>query len=380
MTKDYEKYCPDVWKTMYVSKLDQQRVAVGFCCLNTTDIVTETGWENTLEQKRQDFVQSAQPSQCKNCWQVESSGGTSRRTQSIIWFQNNDIVQDQQPQLISLEWNCENLCNLACITCGPVYSSRWASEIKKYSWSDSNQYYAADQNKFYETLDLSNLRRVYFNGGEPLLTSDHIKILSRLQQEGVLNQCEIAYNTNGTILPDDSCLSLWKQSKLVRIMLSIDAVGDSFEFIRWPAKWAQMLKFIEVLNSQSFNVVIDITCTVGIHNVFSMDELYRWYVDNCSVNHQGDRVSLNIQSCGAISHGGRVLNLKNISSSLANRVIDYLNTMPPVINVDPLINLCRSANANDQDWIFYLDSLSSARQTDWKKYLPHLNDQYNKLS
>lgn len=385
MSNAYKKYCPDVWKSVYVSKLDQERVSMGFCCLNsenvTVDIstVTKSTWQNILQQKRQDFIQTVDSSQCQNCWQIENSQGISRRINDINWFDNNDIVQDQKLQLNSLEWNCENLCNLACITCGPRYSSRWATEIKRYPWTDANQYFVANKNKFYQTLDLSYLRRVYFNGGEPLLTNDHIEILTKLQQENTLQHCEVSYNTNGTIIPDDLCLSLWKEAKLVRVMLSIDAIDKNFEFVRWPAKWEQMTTFINTLKSQPFNIIIDITCTVGIHNVFSLDKLYNWHIKECKVNHQGDPVSLNVQSCGAFSHGGEVLNLGKISKKLAANAIEYLSDLTTIPNVSLLIHLCRTSNYHDRDWLSYLDLLSDARNKDWKIYLPELDHQYNKM-
>jgi uncharacterized radical SAM superfamily Fe-S cluster-containing enzyme len=385
LSNAYKKYCPDVWKSVFVSKLDQERVSMGFCCQNsenvTVDIstVTKSTWQNILQQKRQDFIQTVDSSQCQNCWQIENSQGISRRINDINWFDNNDMVQDQKLQLNSLEWNCENLCNLACITCGPLYSSRWATEIKRYPWTDANQYFVANKNKFYQTLDLSYLRRVYFNGGEPLLTNDHIEILTKLQQENTLQHCEVSYNTNGTIIPNDLCLSLWKEAKLVRVMLSIDAIDKNFEFVRWPAKWEQITTFINTLKSQPFNIIIDITCTVGIHNVFSLDKLYNWHTKECKVNHQGDPVSLNVQSCAAFSHGGKVLNLGKISKKLATNAIEYLSDLTTIPNVSLLIHLCRTSNYHDQDWLSYLDSLSDARNKDWKIYLPELDHQYNKM-
>lgn len=374
------KYCPDVWKTMYVSKIDHQNVDLGFCCVNSLKRSSTADWNSVIDDKRKNFIDNDSPVQCQYCWSLEKSGGISKRTQDLNWYKNNGIETDTEVKLVSLEWNCENLCNLACITCGPIFSSRWASEIVKYPWSDVHTHKPSDKNLFYELLDFSCLRRVYFNGGEPLMTLDHIGILKKLRREKRLSECEVSYNTNGTVIPDAECLDLWKEARLVRISMSIDATDNNFEFIRWPAKWQQILDFIDFVFSQPFNIILDITCTVGIHNVFSLKDLHKWYTKTCPVNHQSDPVSFNIQSVGNISHGGRVLSLNNIGRNLSQIAKEHLIELNQQIDVNHLIIMCDSADGDDKNWKDYLDNLSRQRKMDWQKSLPELADEYHKIS
>jgi hypothetical protein len=374
------KYCPDIWKNIFVRKIDHERVDVGFCCQNNTVSVSQNNWHKIIAEKRQNFVNNDWPQQCHNCWQMEVAGAQSKRHAEISWYACRGIVQDNNPVLKALEWNSENLCNLACITCGPVYSSRWSSEIKKYPWQDINRYQPADQNRFFEKLDLSSVERVYFNGGEPLMCQDHVQIIQHLCKIGVLDRCEIAYNTNGTTIPDSTVLDLWRQARLVRVFISIDAIENSFEFIRWPAKWQQIINFLSFLKSQPFNIIIDLTCTLGIHNIFSLHTLRTWQVQHCSHNHQGDPVNLNLQLCGPISHGGKVLALDRIGARLSNRVISYLDNLHIGVDLTPFRSTCERAAGNDLDWVSYLDQVSAARKMDWKKHLPELAAEYHIIS
>lgn len=373
-------YCPDLWKNLYVRKIDQQRVRIGFCCHNETVPADQHNWQTTLQIRRQDFVNTDWPQQCDNCWNVEKVGAASKRHQEILWYDHRAITQDTNAVLTALEWNCENLCNLACITCGPVFSSRWSTEIKKYPWTDINGHQVSDQNRFFNNLDLSEVRRVYFNGGEPLMSQDHVEIMQQLHKIGVLGRCEIAYNTNGTVIPDQNVLDLWQDAALIRIFVSIDAIEGSFEFIRWPAKWTQIVNFLSFLKSQPFNIIIDITCTLGIHNIFSLHKLHAWHVNHCDKNHQGDPVSLNLQLCDAISHGGKVLSLNHISPDLSNLAAVYLSDLDIGINLSPFISLCADTNGSDLEWVSYLDLISAARKMDWRKTLPELAMQYHKIS
>jgi sulfatase maturation enzyme AslB (radical SAM superfamily) len=312
--------------------------------------------------------------QCSSCWKLEETGSTSRRHASINWFDNNHLTSDTTNELVSLDWNSENVCNLACISCGPKFSSRWRQEILNYSFNDlSSENYINNlkDNKFWKLLDLHNLKRLYFNGGEPLLSLDHKEILAYLKEIGQLSEIELAYNTNGTIIPDNEVLDYWKNVKLLRISISIDAIDQAFDFIRWPAKWEQISTFINFINQQSFNTIIDITCTVGVHNILEVDKLIAWQKTNLLTNMQGDPVTLNFQMVGELSYGGTVLKLDSASRGLASYILPHLIEIKNYSIWSTIEHSLSNANGNDP-WVDYLDELSICRNVNWKDYLPAL--------
>jgi organic radical activating enzyme len=367
------KYCPDVWKSLYVEKKTNESIAFGFCCQNATEIVTDYQHLDQLrEAKQQNFNNQKNALQCNNCWKIEDRNKNSRRHAIIEWFTNNQISTDNTTELISLDWNSENVCNLACITCGPKFSSRWSQEITKYSFKDQHTYSNSHNNNFWKTLDYSKLRRIYFNGGEPLLVDDHIKILTHLDKIGQLSNVEVQYNTNCTIIPNNNIMRLWSKSKLVRLYLSIDAINKEFEFIRYPASWAQVLEFIKFLNQSTVNIINDITCTVGIHNILELDNLIEWQQKYLPTNNQGDVTSINFQLVGPISHGGALLDLAGLSPELATNIYDQLTHIKtqsfwPVIK-DKLV-VAHGKN----NWKLYLDELSIRRNLNWQLSLPKLS-------
>lgn len=363
------KYCPDVWKSLYVEKESKDSVSVGFCCQSTTTTVTDYAELDQIQtNRRQNFEKY-----CNSCWKIENAGGSSRRHATINWFANNQLTQDQTADLITLDWNSENICNLACITCGPRFSSRWHNELTHYEFTDSDHYTNCQQNTFWQTLNFYNLKRIYFNGGEPLLAKDHVEILTHLDSIGQLNQVEVSYNTNCTVIPNQSVLDLWKKAQLVRLNLSIDAGYSAFEFIRWPAKWQQILTFVDFVKSQPFNIIVDITCTLGIHNILEVDDLLHWQGQHLSVNHQGDPVMFNIQPAGSISTGGDLLQLKNAGPELTKLILPQLNTIRKH-SAWTWINQQLLTSRTDTKWVNYLDQISEKRKLDWKTALPRLAD------
>jgi len=366
------KYCPDVWKSLYIEKKSNESIAFGFCCQNTTSTVKDYQYLNqSREAKQKDFNSQKNPSQCNSCWQVEDHGKNSRRHSIIEWFTNNQIPTDNNTELLSLDWNSENICNLACVTCGPKFSSRWSQEIIKYSFKDPYIYHNSHNNNFWKTLDFSKLRRVYFNGGEPLLVDDHVNILTHLDSIGQLPSVEVQYNTNCTVIPNNNVMQLWSKSKLVRLYLSIDAVDNAFEFIRYPARWSQVLEFIKFLNQSPVNIVINITCTVGIHNILELDGLIEWQQKYLPTNSQGDAVSINFQLVGSFSRGGAVLDLAGLSADLASGIHDQLTHIKTQSFWPVIRNKLDLANGVN-DWKLYFEELSTQRNLNWQQSLPKL--------
>jgi len=377
------QYCPDVWKGLYIEKAPDNLVHVGFCCQNAlTHNVSIDDLEDVLKSKRQSYVDNYNDKQCNSCWRNDHA--YSRRAQSIRWFENNDVALDELIELKTLDFNTEKLCNLACITCGPIFSSKWMTEIKKHSFDnlDKNnrvkeKYTNTLNNVEWESIDLSGLSKLYFNGGEPLLTTDHIRVLKRLDDIGRLSEVEISYNTNCTVIPSAEVLSLWKKAKLVRIMLSIDGIGETFNFVRWPGKWSAVSELVRVLNSQDYNIIIDITCVVGVHNILEIDQLIKWKMLNLNTNAQGDHVSLNFQCAGPISYGGDILSIQKADAELSAFILERavgINDFEIWNVIESYLKNNVTEKQKNNEYISYLDEISATRGISWHKALPGLYD------
>jgi glutamate-1-semialdehyde 2,1-aminomutase len=92
------------------------------------------------------------------------------------------------------------------------------------------------------------LRGLYFTGGEPMVEKQVEQILDHLIARQVAGNIVIEANTNCTILRE-AMLRKLLQFKQVRLGPSIDAQGDVYEYIRYPAKWAAVRRNVEHLAS-----------------------------------------------------------------------------------------------------------------------------------
>jgi hypothetical protein len=89
---------------------------------------------------------------------------------------------------------------------------------------------------------------------------------------------ELHYNTNTTIVPKIG-LELWPYFKNVEIAVSIDDMGDRFEYQRYGAKWSETLdnlRTFKQLSIDSNNITLQICATVNVFNIYYLDELCDW--------------------------------------------------------------------------------------------------------
>jgi hypothetical protein len=118
--------------------------------------------------------------------------------------------------------------------------------------------------------------RIELYGGEPLIDFPTLDLLRKLIESGQSKDITLFYNTNATNKPTASQLELWANFKSVELNLSLDDFGDRFSYQRHPAKWNNVLPFIDKLNENEGSVQFDvrIICTVSIFNIYYLVDIF----------------------------------------------------------------------------------------------------------
>jgi uncharacterized radical SAM superfamily Fe-S cluster-containing enzyme len=375
-------YCPLYNQGLYIEKINQTHALVSMCCYQKSspeqyhliDFVNN----DYLNKVRKTVLSGEKPSECNACWELEKLNYQSYRQGEILAQQTHRRQVYSSPVLINLLYNCENVCNLKCVICGPRYSSLWHADYKQLGYQPaqiSASKHKTKNNALYLDLDFSKLESVHFQGGEPFLSNDHKHILKKAQQEGSINNLTVSYNTNGTVLPDQETIDLWKLAKLVKIYFSIDSVGKSFNYVRFPAQWEQVETNIidGFFKITDLNIMFSVGPTVNITNVFYIGDIIKWVQENIAYNLQGDPTGIYVNPVGAISHGGKVLNLKNLTKDLQCKALTYLDKFKDCSAVLPIINSLSATSATTDNWIEYLNKLDQIRSTNWRQSLSQLS-------
>ena len=302
MNIPHEKFCVLPWVSLEASPIGTVRP----CCLADDEICDNNGDKfkllnsnfttirnsNHMSTLREEFLRGERPNTCRRCWAEEDAGRTSKRMHTLNRLKHMGIspewTADAKP-LMFLDLKLGNICNLKCRICGSWSSSQFATEELKYvedkkasfhyqmlrdgAWPRENSQFWTELNQ-----SLTDIRYLEFTGGEPFLIKEHFNLLQTLVDQGIADQVEIHYNTNGTQYPEHA-EAIWRHFRHVEIAFSIDDVESRFEYQRTNAQWTEVCANIELfrqMRERSTNITLQVCCTVNVFNVYYLSTVANW--------------------------------------------------------------------------------------------------------
>lgn len=242
-----------------------------------------------FKQVRKDMLEGKQPAPCTKCYKLETLGNQSKRTRDteLLDFSIEDAQRITQTDGTLDEVNFEfielrlgNICNLACRSCNPQSSSKWKSDWeklneRKFDMPQSMFDWPLDE-RFWVSLaeHCNNTRKVYINGGEPLLVDKHMRFLEFLITKDLAKNITLVYSTNSTII-NDKYVNLWNKFKQVEFMVSIDCLEDRNNYLRHPAKWNNIIEAFDWLHSLGHKSYV--LQTVSVMNIYYIKEFWEFF-------------------------------------------------------------------------------------------------------
>ena len=280
-----------------------------------------------MKSVRKLMLEGSVPSSCTKCFEEEAEGIVSKRIwETGEWHLDNVDV----PKLIKetnkdgsvpfklqyLDLRLGHTCNLKCVMCSPHDSSMWVPEHKKIfpiftsplikrqmSWE-------ADKfnNKWHENPtfwgeiyeQIPNIRQLYFAGGEPLIIKEHKIFLEEIVRRGYAGQIHLRYNTNVLML-DESIVELWKQFRVVKVGVSLDALDDRNHYIRYPSDWNTIVKNLHILDNTPDNIHVTIALAAQILNIKHIPDFIKWKVSS-----NFKKINKQINASGYMQGGGLI--------------------------------------------------------------------------
>jgi len=310
--RKHKNFCPMPWMHFY-KDTDH---TVKLCCNdrgaplgNFQDSTFEEIRNNDEYKKiRKQFLNDERPERCKACWFDEDNGRHSLRTSFLSYTEENQEYTEVATDPITyLDYRTSNLCNLGCKICIPHFSSKLAQIFKNKNLHKVNKnnplldkdidFYVDLHKSRVKLNDIGNeevttygilspfLSKIYFAGGEPILSDEHWNILDELIEKNY-TRIKLMYNTNFTLLTykGRNLLDTVKQFKEVVFNLSLDGIEKSFEYWRTGGKWQDIqsnLDYMKSVRDSGYdNVIIGVTSAVGWMNFKEVFRLHKYLVDN----------------------------------------------------------------------------------------------------
>jgi len=201
---------------------------------------------------------------CEYCKRIEDVGGISDRMFQLDQQQDpgltapelleNNLAVNVTPTILEVYF--KNTCNMACIYCGPHFSSLWEDENRKFGnlsknnikfsiqQSQHNPYYNKMVADLWTYLDTNNryltLRRFHILGGEPFLLSELDDCLEFWDTHGnpdlvlsIITNLNIPHKRFQKYL--DRFEQLVKENKIWKFQItgSLDGWGPEIEYVRY---------------------------------------------------------------------------------------------------------------------------------------------------
>jgi len=270
-------FCPLPWIHQFI-----QPSGIKVCCSSTEQLaVTSAEFERSefLQTIKETILSGSAPKSCEACVKNEANNLTSTRTDALRDWPK--YTAETVPHAIEyLDLRYDNLCNFACRTCEPNFSTSIDKEVDEHP----------ELKKFYSTqfikLDRSNisneikeyyptLKRLNLTGGEPLLIKENLRILQELIDAGRTNVQLIITTNVSTVNP--KMLMLISQFDDVHWTLSIDAIEDAAEYIRYGSKWATIEKNVNDILGLDHSVAIN--TTISAYSILTLSKLVSWFID-----------------------------------------------------------------------------------------------------
>jgi len=396
--------------------------AICVCCRshpigNIENNTLEEIWNSdNMKRIRYQVLNGYKPPECEPCFSLEDQGVESLRQRHVagkipeariklypraVESMNSDFTMPFEIPTMELKLN--NLCNLKCRMCHPMDSTSWNDwgEIKDFYKKENNIMYAIvedhnlenkpfldkfqDNPEWWASLEknLPYFRRVEFAGGEPLMDPQHYRILDMLAPYG--HQIEIKYATNLSMLgkSNRTVWEYWPKFKSVAVNVSIDGMGDSYEYIRGNASWSELINNIKQIQTIPNISRIVGAVTVQVSNVLILDKMIEYFLNDLGIVFHTHRVEYpKVLSAQVLPFELRDLAIKRLQS-VSSRVKDFamVKQYPQLLEytlgqIQDNINYLEARDQSDkwQDCIEFNRRLDASREQSFTDVTPEFKN------
>jgi len=248
--------------------------------------VTETDQWNEIEQTLRSNVKH---SACSTCWNKEKEDIQSLRQTGLF---NLGPIDEIEKDIRFLDLKLGNLCNLKCRMCSPLNSSQLYKEVDNNidtiadpytldAYKKAKKHLERDykwwlDDKFYDwvRMKLPTLKKIKFTGGEPTIIPQVLRLVDYMVDEGFSDKINFTMVTNATAKNS----KLWKnisKFKQHHISVSMDGVGDTYDYVRYPHKWNAFNEVLNMIKEKSRNNTY-ITPCISSYNVFNSIDILKF--------------------------------------------------------------------------------------------------------
>lgn len=238
-----------------------------------------------MQQLREDLLNDVRNPMCGRCWRDEDRGGSSIRIRMNEKFAH--LANPDKPEIKYLDLKLSNECNLQCRMCDQTQShlinrdvdlineaglempSNWVS---KPNWN--TDYLNKIKPVQYEALLrlIPHIKVLKVTGGEPTIQPEVLELFDKMVELNVAKDVQLNITTNGTKFTR-KFLDKVSVFKGVFFNISVDGYGPTYEYIRYPFKWAKFDERQQQLIEYKNQLKWSYTCVPQMYNIENLHKL-----------------------------------------------------------------------------------------------------------
>lgn len=277
----------------FVQTVIRTNGSLGPCCrIQTEQKIHNTSIEDFWQSDelniiKKNITNGINDSHCSVCYNEELKFKKSMRTGALLDYKfynekyyldllnKYDLQTTDFPKRIELHLG--NLCNLKCLTCNPADSSAFLAEnlVLKINTHNQKDYQLSDEtvNKILTSAIKHKIELLDLRGGETMLMPSIKQRLLNWPQD-LADNLTIRIQTNCTVM-DDDWKKIFKKFQQFEIMMSIDGYDLDNEYIRYPSKWHDVERNVDIMTSLP-NAKTYVNCTISNLNFLLLPRLIDW--------------------------------------------------------------------------------------------------------
>ena len=277
-----EAFCLAPWIHTYNGTLGERRV----CCISSLELgkgsTLSESWNcDEIKGLRRDMIAGKKIESCNLCnnqpyentYKFHFNGNYKYVLDEILNNTSEDGTYNGHP--ITFDYR-NDLCNLKCRICGSSASSSIRAEFTKFgNYQKESELLSGEEsrklseNQLREMLFLienTDVKEIYWAGGEPLFNINHYKVLNRLVELGKTDVF-LRYNTNftNTTFREFNFLDIIKHFDRVHFYFSQDGIGETAEYLRYGQnfeKWNSNIQQIIKIKKPDWEFYVHSVMTI----------------------------------------------------------------------------------------------------------------------
>lgn len=371
------------------------------CCMADPDLpIGDTQTQNLqeiwngpeLRKIRMNMLQGKKSAECRRCYELEENGmWTLRRSANENFQHHQNKVESTSDDgsagdvnMAYMDIRFSNLCNLKCRSCGPQFSSSWFEDHKLTHGDPGHPKILKvkeDMTEFMNELDplLESVERVYWAGGEPLITEEHYRILDKWISMNK-HDVKMDYTTNFTQMnyKKKTAFDYWNAFEHVRVAGSLDANHARGEYLRKNMVWNQVVQNRRDMIAQCPHVYFELTPTVSVYNVFNLPDFHKEWIEEGLVEPANIRINILLDPTYMrlqILHPWQ-------KDQIRHRYQQHINYLKQFDNIDSVINdyenvlqFLETDRSEEQSVFLYkTKKMDKIRKEDFATVFPELAD------